>query len=109
VDLPFTASFVVHFPDDGRLAVLNAASPVSAKKTRLFVPIARNFDKELPVQDVYDFNRRVFEEDRAVVEAQKPECLPLDPKREAHIPADRSSIAYRRGLRGLGLSQFFIA
>jgi hypothetical protein len=45
----------------------------------------------------------------AVVEAQKPECLPLDPKREAHIPADRSSIAYRRGLRGLGLSQFFIA
>ena len=109
VDLPFAASLVVHFPDEGRLAILNAASPVSAKKTRLFVPIARNFDKELPVQDVYDFNRRVFEEDRAVVEAQKPECLPLDPKLEAHIPADRSSIAYRRGLRGLGLSQFFVA
>jgi vanillate O-demethylase monooxygenase subunit len=44
-----------------------------------------------------------------MVEAQKPENLPLDPSLEVHIPADRSSIAYRRALRGLGLSQFFTA
>ena len=59
--------------------------------------------------EVYDFNRRVFEEDRAIVEAQRPECLPLDPLLEAHIPADRSSLAYRRALRDLGLSRFFTA
>jgi phenylpropionate dioxygenase-like ring-hydroxylating dioxygenase large terminal subunit len=82
---------------------------VSARVTRLFAPIARNFDTDLPVQDVYDFNLRVFEEDKAIVEAQKPECLPLDPRLEAHIPADRSSIAYRRALRDLGLSQIFSA
>lgn len=104
VHLPFTATLTVHFPDDGRLVIMNAASPVSARKTRLFAPIARNFDKELPVQDVYDFNLRVFEEDRLVVETQKPECLPLDPALEAHIPADRSSIAYRKGLRKIGFS-----
>jgi len=107
--LPFVATITVHFPDDGRLVIMNAASPVSAKVTRLFAPIARNFDTDLPVQDVYDFNRRVFEEDKAIVETQKPECLPLDPRLEAHIPADRSSIAYRRGLRDMGLSQFFLA
>jgi vanillate O-demethylase monooxygenase subunit len=109
VHLPFVATLVVHFPDDGRLAIMNAASPMSAKVTRLFVPIARNFDTDGPVQDVYDFNRRIFEEDKVIVEAQKPECLPLDPKLEAHITADRSSIAYRRGLRAMGLSQFFQA
>jgi len=107
--LPFTATLVVHFPDEGRLSIMNAASPVSAKVTRLFAPIARNFDTDLPVQDVYDFNRRVFEEDKAIVEAQKPECLPLDPTMEAHITADRSSIAYRRGLRDMGFSRFFTA
>lgn len=106
---PFTATLVVHFPDHGRLVIMNAASPVSAKVTRLFAPIARNFDTDLPVQDVYDFNRRVFEEDKAIVESQKPENLPLDPRLEAHIPADRSSIAYRRVLRDMGLSRFFIA
>jgi phenylpropionate dioxygenase-like ring-hydroxylating dioxygenase large terminal subunit len=109
VHLPFTATLVVHFPGDGRLSIMNAASPVSAKVTRLFAPIARNFDTDLPVQDVYDFNDRIFREDKAIVEAQKPECLPLDPRMEAHIMADRSSIAYRRGLRDMGLSRFFIA
>src|SRR5580658_1764060 len=109
VHLPFTATLTVHFPDDGRLVIMNAASPVSARLTRLFAPIARNFDRELPVQDVYDFNRRVFEEDRAVVESQKPECLPLDQSFEAHIAADRSSITYRRGLRDMGFSRFFIS
>lgn len=109
VHLPFLATLTIHFPGVDRLAILNAASPVSAKTTRLFVPIARNFDTDGPIQDVYDFNRRIFEEDKAIVESQKPENLPLDPRLEAHIPADRSSIAYRRGLRGLGLSRVFIA
>ncbi|MEU1273887.1 aromatic ring-hydroxylating dioxygenase subunit alpha [Streptomyces sp. NPDC005799] len=109
VHLPFTATLVVHFPDGGLLNIMNAASPVSARQTRMFAPIARNFDTDQPVQEVYDFNRTVFEEDRAVVEVQKPENLPLDPRLEVNIPADRSSIAYRRGLRDLGLSHFFTA
>lgn len=107
--LPFTATLEIHFPDEARLVIMNAASPVSAKVTRLFAPIARNFDKELPVQDVYDFNRRVFEEDKLIVEAQMPECLPLDPILEAHIPADMSSMAYRKHLREMGLSTFFVS
>ncbi|WP_262063855.1 aromatic ring-hydroxylating oxygenase subunit alpha [Streptomyces sp. STR69] len=109
VHLPFTATLTVHFPDGGLLNIMNAASPVSARRTRMFAPIARNFDTDQPVQAVYDFNRTVFEEDRAIVEVQKPENLPLDPRLEVNIPADRSSVAYRRGLRDLGLSHFFTA
>ncbi len=109
VHLPFTATLEIHFPGEARLVIMNAACPMSARETRLFAPMARNFDTDLPVQAVYDFNLKVFEEDRAMVEAQMPECLPLDPKLEAHIPADRSSIAYRAGLRSLGLGRFFTA
>jgi vanillate O-demethylase monooxygenase subunit len=107
--LPFTATLEIHFPGEDRLVIMNAASPVSAKVTRLFAPMARNFDKELPLQDIYDFNERVFLEDKAIVETQMPECLPLDPAMEAHIPADMSSMAYRRGLKAMGLSRFFIS
>jgi phenylpropionate dioxygenase-like ring-hydroxylating dioxygenase large terminal subunit len=107
--LPIAATLTVHFPEGGRLIIMNAACPVSARKTRLFAPIARNFDRDQPVEAVHDFNLRVFEEDRLVVESQKPECLPLDTMLEAHIPADRSSIAYRKGLRRLGLSSIFAA
>jgi phenylpropionate dioxygenase-like ring-hydroxylating dioxygenase large terminal subunit len=108
VHLPFTATLTIHFPEEGRLVIMNAASPVSARRTRLFAPIARNFDKHIPVSAVHAFNLRVFEEDRLIVETQKPERLPLDLTLEAHISADRSSIAYRRGLKRMGLGQFFL-
>ncbi|GJH05355.1 aromatic ring-hydroxylating dioxygenase subunit alpha [Paraburkholderia terrae] len=108
VDAPFFARLTVHFPENGRLSILNAASPVSARKTRLFVPIARNFDTDLPLDDVYEFNRQVFEEDRAIVELQRPEDLPIDRTAEAPILADRSSGAYRRALSEIGLGQAYV-
>ncbi|PSN15236.1 Rieske (2Fe-2S) protein [filamentous cyanobacterium CCT1] len=109
VFLPFTARLTVHFPGEGRLCILNAASPVSARKTRVFVPICRNFDKDMPLEPVYEFNYQVFEEDKEVVEAQYPEDLPLDMAAESHIGADKTSIAYRRGLRSLGLGALYTA
>jgi phenylpropionate dioxygenase-like ring-hydroxylating dioxygenase large terminal subunit len=104
---PFTARLVVHFPHDGRLHILNAASPVSARKTRLFVPIARNFDTNGSLDEVYAFNAQIFAEDQAIVERQKPEDLPLDSSGEFHIAADRTSAEYRQLLRKMGLSLRF--
>lgn len=106
--LPFTATLTIHFPGEARLVIMNAASPVSSRITRMFAPIARNFDLHVPVEDVHAFNLRVFEEDRLMVETQRPERLPLDLTLEAHIPADRSSIAYRRGLKKMGFRDFFL-
>jgi phenylpropionate dioxygenase-like ring-hydroxylating dioxygenase large terminal subunit len=107
VFLSFATKLTVFFPEGGQLHILNAASPVSARETRLFVPICRNFDKDAPLRETLDFNRQVFTEDQAVVEQQWPEDLPLDLHAEAHFPADRSSIAYRSGLAAPGLGRTF--
>ncbi len=104
---PFCARLVVHFPQGGRLWILNAASPISARHARLFCPIARNFEKQSPVEEVYAFNLQIFNEDRCLVEAQKPEDLPLDLQMEAHITADRTSIAYRKLLKSMGLGSTY--
>jgi vanillate O-demethylase monooxygenase subunit len=101
---PFSAQLTVHFPDAGRLNILNAACPVSARKTRLFVPLTRNFGMDGPLESVYAFNAQIFAEDQAIVERQCPEDLPLEMDAEAHFAADRSSVGYRRLLRDLGLS-----
>jgi phenylpropionate dioxygenase-like ring-hydroxylating dioxygenase large terminal subunit len=106
---PFTAKLTVFFPEGGQLHILNAVCPVSARKLRLFVPICRNFDKDAPLQDTLDFNQQVFTEDQAIVEQQWPEDLPLDLHAEAHFPADRSSITYRKGLAALGLGRSYTA
>lgn len=108
VFLPFTARLIVFFPN-GQLHILNAACPVSARQTRLFVPICRNFDKEAPLQDTLDFNHQVFQEDKDIVEQQYPEDLPIDLHEEVHIRADRSSITYRQKLAALGLGRSFTA
>lgn len=100
--LPFTAKLTVFFPH-GQLHLLNAASPVSARQTRLFVPICRNFDRDAPLQATLDFNHQVFAEDRHMVENQYPEDLPISLQEEVHIRADKSSITYRKRLAALGL------
>lgn len=46
---------------------------------------------------------RIFEEDRVVVESQRPELLPLDLQEELHLRSDRLAIAYRSWLRQLGV------
>ncbi len=109
VFLPFTAKLSIFFPNNGQLHILNAAAPISSRKTRLFVPICRNFDRDAPLQATLDFNHQVFAEDQAIVEQQYPEDLPIDLQAEAHFPADRSSIAYRKGLAALGLGRSFTA
>jgi vanillate O-demethylase monooxygenase subunit len=101
---PFAAMLTIHFPDEGRLWILNLASPVSARQTRLFVPWARNFDLDGSVDDVYAFNAKVFAEDQAIVERQEPKDLPLEPTAEPHFAADRSGVAYRNALKSMGLT-----
>lgn len=103
VHLPFCAKLSIGFPGGGSLHILNAASPVSACRTRVFVPICRDFDKDAPLEESLAFNYRVFDEDRRIVESQRPKQLPLDLREEAHIPADLASITYRQLLAELGL------
>lgn len=107
VFFPFAAILRVHFPQGGQLCILNAPSPISARKTRLFSPLCRNFDQDQPLEPVYEFNRQIFAEDKELIEAQYPEDLPLDLRIEHHIPADKTSIAYRQGLADLGLSKSY--
>ena len=109
MQLPFFPRLTIFFPDDRRLCLFNCATPVSARLTRIFVPIVRNFGHGEDLAAVHAFNRRVFEEDRVIVEAQRPEDLPLDLTAEAHIRADRASIAYRQGLLRMGLGRAYTA
>jgi vanillate O-demethylase monooxygenase subunit len=101
---PFAARLTVFYPEGRQLWILNAASPLSARQTRLFCPLARNFDKETSIEALRAFNLKVFNEDRALIEAQRPEDLPLNLALEMHIAADRTSIAYRRILKRMELS-----
>ncbi len=109
IDLPFTAHLVIHFPHGGRMAILNASCPVSARKTQVFPLIARDFDQDQPMADLIAFQQRIYAEDQAVVERQNPEDLPIDLTEEVHVRADLTSVTYRRQLGALGLGRAYTA
>ena len=107
--LPFTARLVVHFPRQGRFVIFNAGSPVSARRTTIFAVIAREFDRDQPIDEVIAFQQRVYAEDQAIVERQNPENLPIDLSEEVHVRADLTSVVYRQQLGRMGLGRFFTA
>lgn len=109
IQLPFTAHLVIHFPHGGHMGLLNAACPISARQTRVFPLVARDFDHDQSVADLVAFQQRIYAEDQAVVERQNPEDLPIDLAEEVHVRADLTSVNYRRQLAALGLGRTFTA
>jgi len=77
-----------------------APSPVGRKQTRSFWYIGRNYATD-PEHDAefLAFESEILEQDKPVVEGQRPEQLPMDLTKEMHIRvADKISLNYRRAL-----------
>ncbi len=111
VALPFAVRLWERFPAKGEAyhVVFNVASPVSARKVRAFFFVCRNFDFDVPAHEIMDWEGKVMNEDKAIVEGQRPEELPLDLSAELHVQSDRMTIAYRRQLAALGLGADYSA
>jgi len=78
------------------------ASPASEFRCRAWM-VASYFDPTVSEQEFHDFNQAIFLQDIPIVESERPQRIPLDPRAELHQAADQSSLAYRKYLRLLGL------
>ena len=61
-------------------------------------------DSVNPTAAVRRFQQTIFGQDKPILENQYPKRLPLDPRAETPIRADRVAIAYRRWLSDLGVT-----
>jgi len=74
-----------------------AAAPVHRKRTRSFTYVGRNYPGE--DEDFRAFAQMVTDQDRPIVESQRPEELPADLAAEMHVRgADLGTLEYRRWL-----------
>ncbi|MCR2805517.1 aromatic ring-hydroxylating oxygenase subunit alpha [Paenibacillus soyae] len=69
-----------------------------------FMLMERNYAMDEPDEIFVSFQDILLEQDRLIVENQKPELLPLDLQAELHLKCDRLSIAYRKMLREVGVT-----
>lgn len=78
--------------------------PVNEQKSTAFMIMERNYALEENDKVFIDFQDTLIEQDRTIVENQKPELLPLDLQAELHLKCDRLSIAYRSMLQESGIT-----
>ncbi len=104
--LPFVLS-IDRFQPDGSERQLNVYlfCPLSSKETRYWRMCGRNFRPEWSDEELNRRHQLTFEQDRVLVEAQRPEELPVDLSEELHLRGpDTPAIEYRRRLRDMGIS-----
>ena len=104
---PFACRLGINYDGGRRYVICEVCAPVSAKKVRIHFTVAMNFDHDKTAEEILAWESKVVGEDRPIVEAQRPEELPLDLTEEFHLRCDRMSTAYRQGLVELGLGKPF--
>lgn len=101
--MPFCTKTVISYPEDREHVIHFNIAPVSARKAQIIAVFHRNFDHDVPVEDLLAWEKKIIYEDRAIVELQKPEEIPMDIAVEVHAKADKASLALRRWMIKLGL------
>ncbi|GAB4109849.1 MAG: aromatic ring-hydroxylating dioxygenase subunit alpha [Roseiflexaceae bacterium] len=101
---PLTAHFTKHMPSATNGMILTITPHDLLDSTAWFVVATTARSDSVALREEYTPRiAAIFEEDRAIVESQRPELLPLDLQSELHLRSDRVAIAYRKWLRQLGL------
>lgn len=86
-----------------RFAIFAQVAPIDHESCAMRLLMSMNYGHDIPESELRAFQDRVTEQDRVVVESQRPELLPLDLQAELHLRSDRMAIAYRKWLRKIGL------
>ena len=90
--------------DPGRMDVIALfCQPLDEHRTRAHMLLSI-LDEGNEDREIRAFQQTIFGQDKPILENQFPKKLPLDPRAETPIRADKSSIFYRRWLSDLGLT-----
>ncbi|MGE0746060.1 MAG: Rieske 2Fe-2S domain-containing protein [Rhodospirillales bacterium] len=102
--LPFTVFHGNYSPDGTAVLDLFMTAPVDDKTCVRFMVVWRNYAYGEPDDKFVAFTKRVWEQDRVLVEAQRPEEVPTDLAAELHLRGpDGPSVVYRRMLGEIGV------
>jgi phenylpropionate dioxygenase-like ring-hydroxylating dioxygenase large terminal subunit len=100
---PLTA-YLAKESEGPRFSILLTIAPHAAVRSTVWMWMAMNYGHDIPEHELVDWQDAIFEQDRPILQSQRPELLPLDLQAELHLRSDRAAIAYRRWLRQLGLT-----
>ena len=77
------------------------SQPVSEKESIGYCIVAKNYGED-DAETIRRFEDVIFDQDKFVVESQRPEQVPFDLSAELHLKFDAVAVAYRKAMIELG-------
>lgn len=102
--LPYTIVLRIGWGGEQGMLYFFASQPVSANECVGFLVMGRNYDFDQPIEVLQAFEDTIFNQDKRIVESQRPEQVPFDLAAELHLKFDAVAVAYRRAMRDSGLA-----
>jgi len=99
---PLTACFR-KMQNEQCFSMMDTVTPIGGEESLAWVVLALNYADQTSDEELRAFQDKVSAQDKAIVESQRPELLPLDLQAELHLRSDRMAITYRRWLKELGM------
>ena len=102
---PFCSVLYKSCPEDEsrRDVIAIFLQPMTEERCRAHL-LQSMIDSTSSITDLRRFQQTIFGQDKPILENQYPKRLPLDPRSETPIRADKSAIAYRRWLSQKGIT-----
>ncbi|GLQ08336.1 (2Fe-2S)-binding protein [Devosia yakushimensis] len=102
---PFCSVLYKSCPEDEsrRDVIAIFLQPMTEERCRAHL-LQSMIDSTSTITDLRRFQQTIFGQDKPILENQFPKRLPLDPRSETPIRADKSAIAYRRWLSQKGIT-----
>ena len=75
------------------------SQPISKNKCRGFCIVGRNYYYNDPDTILQDFEQVIFDQDKRIVESQRPQQVPFDFTEELHLKFDTVAMHYRRTMK----------
>ena len=101
---PLSAYFEKDTGEGNRFCTFMAVTPLDIDDCILWVQIAINYGFDLPEPQILERQDAVYNQDKPIIESQRPHPMPLDLKEELHVRSDKYCVAYRRWLKELGVT-----
>ncbi len=103
--LPYTIVLRLGWGGGEGMVYFFVSQPVREDECKGYLRIARNYNFDQPDDVLREFEDVIFDQDKRIVESQRPEQVPFDLAAELHMKFDAVAVAYRRAMRAEGLAR----
>lgn len=103
--LPYTIVMRQDWGGNEQMIHLFCSQPISSKLCNGYSIIGRNYYKDQDPKIMIEFEDTAFNQDKQIVDSQRPESVPFDLADELHMTFDAVAVNYRKTMRALGLAK----